>query len=244
MWQGDRVARLADSGTIALETVTPARPLLVDTATEIVAGIQAVHQMQSGVQAHASLVPGTLDSCTQVEAMNAAGQHMVVSVQAQAQVDDAPSQPSTPVTQDAPAVSSPTATSPSSSSGGGPRAAHPPSPPPPPPPPPLARRIHAAGQAVAAAAPAASGVAPPPPLPPPPPPPPGRGKTGSGGPPPPPPPPPPPGLIKASPAGAKQAPRGSEIAESSSLHVMLQLHCLSNLELDSTNAVQDFDRYV
>ncbi len=122
------MARLADSGTIAVEIVTPALPVLVDTATEIVADTRPVQQVQSGVQAHASLVPVTLDSCAQVEPLTAAGQQMVVSVQGRAQVDDAPSQPSTPVTQDAPAVSSPTATS---SSGGGPRAAPPPPPPPP-----------------------------------------------------------------------------------------------------------------
>ncbi len=127
MWQGDRVARLADSGTIAVENVTPARPLLLDTATEILVGTQAVQQVQSGVQAHASLVPVTLDRCIQIEATSAAGQQIVVSVQAQAQVEDSPPQPSTPVTQDAPAVSSLTAASTSpSSSGGGPRAALPP----------------------------------------------------------------------------------------------------------------------
>ena len=82
------MARLADSGTIALENATPAHPHLVDTATEIVAGVQAVQQVQSGVQAHASLVPGTLDRCTQVEAMS---QQMVVSVQGQAEVEDSPS---------------------------------------------------------------------------------------------------------------------------------------------------------
>ena len=206
----------------------------MDTASTIVAGIQPVQQVQREVQTEASLVPVTLDGCSQVEPMTAAGLQMVVRVQAQAHVEDAASQPSTPVIQDAPAVSSPTA---ASSSGGGPRTAPPP---PPPPPPSLARRNQAAGQAVVAAAPAARGAAPPPP--PPPPPPPGRGQTGSGGPPPPPPPPPPPGLIKAGPIGAKQAPRGSDAVESSSLRVTLQLQCRSNVQLASTNAVQDLHK--
>ncbi|DBA76693.1 TPA: hypothetical protein ACH3X2_008727 [Trebouxia sp. C0005] len=176
----DRVARLADSSLLALEIIAPACPILVDTGSETVAGMEPFQQVRNGVQTDASLVPVTLDSCAQVQSMTAAGKQMVVSVQAQAEAEDAPPQPSTPVTQEAPAASasSPTA---ASSSGGGPRAA----PPPPPPPPSLARRSPAAGQAVAA--PAVRGVAPPPPLPPLPPP--GRGKAGSGGPPPPPPPP-------------------------------------------------------
>ena len=91
------MARLADSGTIAVEIVTPALPVLVDTATEIVADIRPVQQVQSGVQAHASLVPVTLDSCAQVEPLTTTGQQMVVSVQGQAEAEDAPSQPSTPV---------------------------------------------------------------------------------------------------------------------------------------------------
>jgi len=216
LWQEDRVARLADSGTIALENVTPAHPVLVDTGREIVAGIEPVQQVQSGVQTDASLVPVTVDSCTQVDPMTAAGQQMVVSVQEQAEADDAPPQPSTAVTEDVPAVSRPTAAS-ISPSAGGPRRA-----PPPPPPPSLARRNQPSGQAVAAAAPAARGPAPPPP--PPPPPPPGKGSAGSGGPPPPPP-PPPLGLVRPGLAGAKQAPCGQEGVKSSSLQVMPKLHC-------------------
>ncbi|KAA6426595.1 MAG: formin (ISS) [Trebouxia sp. A1-2] len=238
--QEDRVARLADSSLLALEIIAPACPILVDTGSETVAGMEPFQQVRNGVQTDASLVPVTLDSCAQVQSMTAAGKQMV----AQAEAEDAPPQPSTPVTQEAPAASasSPTA---ASSSGGGPRAA----PPPPPPPPFLARRSPAAGQAVAA--PAVRGVAPPPPplpplpppgrgkagsggpppppppppLPPPPPPPslPGRGKTGSGSPPPPPPPSPQlPGLVKAGPAGAKQAPCDPQAAESSSLRAKPQ----------------------